>query len=263
MLNYIYKYTFKCLTKGKFSKKGRNFLGRVCTIGRGGGNKRLYRFINFIRRINFFGIIFKVLYDPNRTSRICFVLFKNGLIACLLKIEGQKRGTLLYCGINLKEKIVTEINFKLLNGYSLPLKEIKLFTVVSNIEKKPFQGGTLCRVGGGGCMFYGKDDSDGFLKLRSGWHIKVPIECMASIGKIGKKNLRIIGSAGKNRGLGFRPKVRGVAKNPCDHPHGGGNGKKAKPPVPRNAWSTVFKWEHTKKKKNEKLKRYKLKTIFE
>jgi large subunit ribosomal protein L2 len=92
--------------------------------------------------------------------------------------------------------------------------------------------------------------------LNSGWQLEIPLGCIASLGVISNKwNYNIIGKAGKNRWLGWKPKVRGVAKNPCDHPHGGGNGKKAKPVQPSNAWMTVFKWTPTKNKKYELLKK--------
>jgi len=138
-----------------------------------------------------------------------------------------------------------------------------LFFLVGNIENKPFKGGIICRAANVGALFISKDKHNGILKLNSGWQIKLSLNCISSYGVISTKwkNV-IIGKAGKNRGLGKKPKVRGVAMNPCDHPHGGGNGKKSKPIQPVNAWNTVFKWTPTKNKKYQLLKKRLYKTIY-
>jgi len=143
------------------------------------------------------------------------------------------------------------------NGYSLLIKYMPLFTPISNIEFKPLEGSKIVRAASASSIIISKNNKNSILKLNSKWLIKLSIDCMSSMGSISSiySNDIIIGKAGKNRAFGYRPKVRGVAKNPCDHPHGGGNGKKAKPMVPSNAWCTVFKWKHTKNKKNDILKR--------
>ena len=149
------------------------------------------------------------------------------------------------------------------NGFSLPLNYMPLFTTLSNIETKPFTGGLISRAANTGSLLILKDDLYGFFKLNSGWQIKIPINSMASMGPIvDSYNCNVsIKKAGNNRNLGFKPKVRGVAMNPCDHPHGGGNGKKSKPMVPSNAWKSVFKWRHTKNTKIQNLKRRVYKTL--
>lgn len=163
MVKYLSKLTFRYIIAGKVSNGGRNMLGRVCVFGRGGGNKKLYRFIDFYRRLNCYGIIYRSLYDPNRTARISFVLFGNGLTSCLLKMEGLRRFSKIYCGSG--NEVCNDVS---LNGYSLTLRNIGSFNVVSNVESKPFYGGSICRAGGSSCVLLGKDKFKGILKLRSG-----------------------------------------------------------------------------------------------
>jgi len=153
-------------------------------------------------------------------------------------------------------------NKNIKKGDSILLSNMPLFSIVSNIENKPFKGGNLCRAANVSALLISKDKFNGILKLNSGWQIKIPLNCISSFGAISSKwNNKIIGKAGKNRGIGKKPKVRGVAMNPCDHPHGGGNGKRSKPSQPINAWNTVFKWAPTKNKKYELLKKRLYKNI--
>jgi len=149
------------------------------------------------------------------------------------------------------------------NGYSLTLNNMPLYSILSNIEIKPFIGRGLCRAANTSCMLIGKTQLKGILKLNSNWELHLPLNCISSYGSMSSKLLSniYIKKAGKNRSLGWKPKVRGVAKNPCDHPHGGGNGKKPKPKVPVNAWHTVFKWKHTKNKKADNKKRRMFKSL--
>ena len=163
MLNYFINLTFKKVTVGKLSSGGRNNLGRVCVFGRGGGNKKLYRYIDFYRRVNAFGVVYKILYDPNRTAKICFILYHNGAAACSLKVEGLKRKSGIYSGSNDVSHIT-----KIMTGFSLPLRYIGSFNVVSNVESKPFNGGSISRAAGSSCFFFGKDALKGVLKMRSG-----------------------------------------------------------------------------------------------
>lgn len=259
-INYsIIKTLKKKLIKGFKSTGGRNFLGRVCIKGIGfchSSLRRVYRYLDFYRRINKIGILLKMYYDPNRTGKIGLVLYENGLSAFFLLQKGIKLFNLVYSGDFFLEK-------KINKGDSLLLRNIPLFSLVSNIENKPYKGGTLCRASNVGALLISKDSSNGILKLNSGWQIKLPLNCISSYGIISDRwsNL-IIGKAGKNRGIGKKPKVRGVAMNPCDHPHGGGNGKRSKPTQPVNAWNTVFKWTPTKKKRYQLLKKRLYKNII-
>lgn len=258
---YFFKKIKKKLTKGIKSKGGRNFLGRVCVRGQGGGNKRIFRYIDFIRRVNASGKVINIIYDPSRTARLGLVIYLNSFCSYILLQKNVKIGSVIYSGSSILKGNVIE------SGYSLPLKYMPLFSNISNIELKPFIGSTLCRAAGTSCILIGKtlDNKKGVLKLNSKWELHVSLNCISSFGASSNKTLNnlFIKKAGKNRALGWKPKVRGVAKNPCDHPHGGGNGKKPKPKIPVNAWHTVFKWTHTKNTKKDNLKRRKFKKLNE
>lgn len=260
IINYsIIKVLEKKLIKGLKSTGGRNFLGRVCVKGIGFCNssvRRLYRYLDFYRRINKKGILLKIFYDPNRSGKIGLILYENGLSSYILLQKDLKLFNVIYSGDLFFEK-------KINKGDSFLLKNMPLFSLVSNIENKPFKGGTICRAANVGALFISKDKFNGILKLNSGWQIKLSLECISSYGVISNKwKDTIIGKAGKNRGIGKKPKVRGVAMNPCDHPHGGGNGKRSKPTQPVNAWNTVFKFTPTKNKKYQLLKKRLYKNIF-
>jgi large subunit ribosomal protein L2 len=257
MLNFFFLKTLKGLSKGKLSKGGRNFLGRVCVIGRSFLKRKIYIKVDIFRRINSLGSICKIVYDTNRSIKVGFIVYFNGLTSFIGLSEGLKIGDFVYSGGEPK-------GFKkFLKGDALPLKFLNLFSVLNNIELKPFKGAQLVRAGGGSCVFIGKKFDKGILKLSSGWQVSVPLACISTIGvascKGGTKNL---GKAGKMRNLGFKPKVRGVAKNPCDHPHGGGNGKRSKPPVAVNFKGSVFKWRPTTNKKKDRLKRRYFKNLI-
>lgn len=258
---YFFKKIKKKLTKGIKSKGGRNFLGRVCVRGQGGGNKRIFRYIDFIRRVNASGKVINIIYDPSRTARLGLVIYLNSFCSYILLQKNVKIGSVIYSGSSILKGNVIE------SGYSLPLKYMPLFSNISNIELKPFIGSTLCRAANTSCILIGKtlDNKKGVLKLNSKWELHVSLNCISSFGVSSNKALNnlFIKKAGKNRALGWKPKVRGVAKNPCDHPHGGGNGKKPKPKIPVNAWHTVFKWTHTKNTKKDNFKRRKFKKLNE
>jgi len=253
---YLYKKIKKFLSVGKKEEAGRNFKGRICIRGRGNGHKILYRFIDFYRRINKKGRVIRIIYDSNRTSMLSLILYSNGLSCYNLKQKGIMVNDWIYSGTENYNK-----NLVLDKGFSLPLKIMPLYSVLSNIETVPFEGGKIARAANTSVLFVGKDKNKAFLKLNSGWNYKISLDCISSLGSIDFKffNNIYIDKAGKNRALGWKPKVRGVAKNPCDHPHGGGNGKKGKPVMPTNAWCSVFKWKHTKSKVLDKLVRRKFK----
>lgn len=247
---YFFKKINKLLCFNLKIKAGRNIHGKICVRGQGAGNKKLYRYIDIYRRINNFGRIINIYYDPNRSAKIGLIIYLNGLVSFLILQENIRLNSILYSGTKLCEE-------KIINGFSLPLKYMPLFSPLSNIELKPFKGSSICRSSGVSCILIGKDKNKGILKLNSGWQLTVSLDCISSLGVISQRlfsNL-IIKKAGKNRALGKKPKVRGLAKNPCDHPHGGGNGKKHKPKIPTNAWHTVFKWKHTKNKIVDNYKR--------
>lgn len=257
MLNFFYLKCFYSLKKGKLSKGGRNFLGRVCVAGKGFLNKKKVFFIDFFKRINQKGIIYKYVYDYNRTGRVCLVYYVNGLISNMLLCEGLYLGAAVYSGDQFSKEKISE-------GSSLTLQFMPLFSLLNSVELKPHKGGIIARAGGASAVLIAKTKFDGILKLKSGWQLKVPLECMSTHGVV-KPRFKWhdkIGKAGKHRNMGFRPKVRGVAKNPCDHAHGGGNGKRSKPTVPVNANVTCFKWKHTKNKKKERKYRREFKKLI-
>jgi len=260
IFTYFFKTLKKKLSTGLSKKSGRNFQGRVCVRGQGGGHKRILRFIDFYRRINLKGKIINIVYDPIRTARLAVVVYVNSFCSYLLLQKGVKVNSVIYSGTLLWKDDIDV-------GFSMPLKYMPLFSNISNIELKPFIGGTLCRAAGTSCMLVGKtkDKKKGILKLNSKWTVHISLNCISSTGSIGYQAINniFIEKAGKNRAFGRKPRVRGVAKNPCDHPHGGGNGKKPKPKIPVNAWHSVFKWAHTKNTKLDNLKRRKFKSINE
>jgi large subunit ribosomal protein L2 len=252
MLDYFLKKMGFRLIRGKSFSGGRNFLGRICIIGRGAGNKRLFRLIEFHKRLNSFGLLCKIIYDSNRLAPVCFILYENGLATYSILIEGVRIGSSIFSGY-----VGNEIDMTKNLGWSVPILDIKLFSLVSNLEFYPFSGAKCVRAAGMCAVLIGKSKSKAILKLTSGWFLHISLNCFATCGKISKAiyNCDSFGSAGKMRAFGFRPKVRGVAKNPCDHPHGGGNGKKSKPAIPVNAWGRFNKWRPTKNTKNDYLKR--------
>lgn len=242
----------KNLSKGLKKKGGRNFLGRLCVRGKGGGNKKNFRFIDFYRRINLKGKILNIFYDRNRSTRLGLILYCNSLCTYILLQKNVRIFSSVYSG-----SLKLEENDEIKEGYSLPLKFMPLFSNICNIEIKPFIGSTICRVAEGSCIMIGKENKKVVLKLNSGWEFHLSEDCISSFGSNTYKHFNniILEKAGKKRALGFRPKVRGVVKNPCDHPHGGGRGKKGKPMIPVNSWHSIFKWKHTKNKLIDKKER--------
>lgn len=166
IINYnILKLLNNKLKKGVKSTGGRNFLGRICIQGRGlckSSSKRIFRFLDFYRRINKKGIILKIYYDNNRTGKIALVLYENGLCSFILLQKGLKIFNKIYSGTNISDLMMLKI------GDSTLLKNIPLFSVISNIELALYKGGTLCRAAGVGAILVSKNEKFGFLKLNSG-----------------------------------------------------------------------------------------------
>ncbi len=205
---------------------GRNNHGHISMRHRGGGHKRRYRRIDFKRQK--FGVparVTQIEYDPNRTSRI----------ALLQYADGEKRYIIHARGMNVGDTVLSGPGTDVRTGNALPLAEVPLGTTVHCVELKAGKGGQLCRSAGAGAQVVAKEGAYVALKLRSGEVRMVRAECMATVGEVGNAEHELIsvGKAGKTRWLGRRPKVRGVAMNPVDHPLGGGEGKAAggRPPV--------------------------------
>jgi large subunit ribosomal protein L2 len=224
------------------SQGGRNNQGHVTTRYRGGGHKRMYRRVDFRR--NKFGIPGKVAaieYDPNRSARLALIQYA----------DGEKRYILHPRGLAVGDSVAAGPGADIRLGNAVPLVEIPLGTTVHNVELKPGRGGQMARSAGAGAQVVAKEGAMVTLKLMSGEVRLVRGECLATIGQVGhvEHELESIGKAGKSRWLGRRSKVRGVAKNPVDHPLGGGEGKSSggRPPVSPWGKPEGVKTRHKKK----------------
>ena len=238
----------KSLTEGLNKKAGRNNLGRVTSRRRGGGVKRLYRIIDFKRDKN--GIeatVAHIEYDPNRSARIALLHYSDGEKRYILAPVGLKQGDKIMSGINERNGVVADIK----PGNALQLARIPVGTVVHNIELYPGKGGQMCRAAGTYAQLVAKEGNYALLRLPSGEVRKVLATCMATVGQVGNVHHETIplGKAGRNRWLGRRPKVRGVAMNPIDHPLGGGEGRSSGGRHPVSPWGMPAKGYKTRDKK--------------
>lgn len=208
----------KSLTFWKHTPKGRNNRGIITSRHRGGGHKKLYREIDFKReKIGISGKVVTIEYDPNRNSRIALIHYQ----------DGDKKYILYPHGLKLGETLLADVNAPIIIGNSLPLSNMPLGSQVHNIELTPGAGGQLARAAGTVAQLVAKQSKFVTLRLPSGEVRLVSKNCWASIGQVGNidfSNLTL-GKAGRTRWLGKRPAVRGVAMNPVDHPHGGGEGR--------------------------------------
>jgi large subunit ribosomal protein L2 len=220
----------KSLTRSLKSSGGRNNTGKMTARHRGGGNKRLYREIDFKRnKFEVPGKVSAIEYDPNRSARIALIVYK----------DGEKRYILAPNGLSVGTEIVSSDTADIKVGNSLKLRNIPVGTQIHNIELQPGRGAQIVRSAGTGAQLMAKEGKYALVRLPSGETRMVLLECRGTIGVVGNndhENLSL-GKAGKKRYLGQRPHVRGVAMNPVDHPHGGGEGKA---PVGRSG--PVSKW---------------------
>jgi large subunit ribosomal protein L2 len=224
------------------SQGGRNNQGHVTTRYKGGGHKQMYRRVDFRR--NKFGIAGKVAaieYDPNRSARLALIHY----------VDGEKRYILHPRGLAVGDAVTSGPGADIRLGNAVPLGEIPLGTTVHNVELKPGRGGQMARSAGAGVQVVAKEGEMVTLKMMSGEVRLVRGTCLATIGQVGnvEHELESIGKAGKSRWLGRRSKVRGVAKNPVDHPLGGGEGKSSggRPPVSPWGKPEGVKTRHKKK----------------
>lgn len=238
----------KSLTKGLNKKSGRNNNGRITMRRRGGGNKSLYRLIDFKRnKIDVPAKVATIEYDPNRSARI----------ALLHYADGDKRYIICPLGLNVGDQILAGDKADIKPGNALALARIPLGTLVHNIELYPGRGGQLARSAGAYAQVIAKEDKYALLRLPSGEVRKVLAVNIATVGQVGNiehENVSI-GKAGRNRWLGKRPKVRGVAMNPVDHPLGGGEGRSSGGRHPVTPWGKPTKGYKTRspKKPSSKL----------
>ena len=233
---------FKPLTEGLSKKAGRNNHGLITMRRRGGGHKRLYRLIDFKRnRTGIEATVETIEYDPNRSAYIALVKYVDGQRRYIIAPEGLKVGATLVA----KEDAALEV------GDVLPLGKLPMNTFVHNVELKPGKGAQLARSAGTQCEVVAREGEYTHVKLPSGEIRRVRSECTAVIGRVGNPdhNKVVSGSAGRSRWLGKRPKVRGVAMNPVDHPHGGGEGRTSGGGHPVSPWGKKAKGKKTRNNK--------------
>ena len=232
----------KSLLRPQKRSGGRNSYGRITVRHRGGGHKRRYRIIDFKRaKSDIPARVATIEYDPNRSARI----------ALLHYADGEKRYILAPVGIQVGDTVITSESADIKPGNTLPLEKIPLGTIIHNVEMRAGKGGQLARSAGTGVQLMAKEGRYALLKLPSGELRRVLLECKATIGQVGNldhENISL-GKAGRTRWLGRRSKVRGVAMNPVDHPHGGGEGKSSGGRHPVSPWGMPTKGYRTRKSK--------------
>jgi len=232
----------KKLTEGLSSAGGRNNTGRVTMWGRGGGHKRSYRIVDFKRRkFDMPGTVERIEYDPNRTAFIALISYEDGEQAYILAPQRLKVG----------DKVISGEKADVKPGNAMPLKNIPVGTVIHNVELKPGKGGQMARSAGNFAQLVGRDQGLALLRLSSGEVRMVRGECMATIGAVSNPDHQNVnfGKAGRMRWLGQRPSVRGVAMNPIDHPHGGGEGRTSGGRHPVTPWGKPTKGKKTRSNK--------------
>lgn len=243
----------KSLTEGLPKKAGRNNYGRVTSRRRGGGVKRLYRIIDFKRNKNGIpAVVAEIEYDPNRSARIALLHYADGEKRYILAPLGLNKGDKVMSGTDERTGQTADIK----PGNALPMAKIPVGATLHNIELNPGKGGQLCRAAGSYAQLIAKEGKYALLRLPSGEVRKVLATCSASIGQVGNlshENISL-GKAGRNRWLGRRPKVRGVAMNPIDHPLGGGEGRSSGGRHPVSPWGMPAKGYKTRDKKKQSNK---------
>ena len=223
---------------------GRNNLGRMTARHRGGGHKRRYRVIDFRRdKTSIPAKVFSIEYDPNRSARIALLHYS----------DGEKRYILAPIGLSVGDTVMAGSQSEIRSGNHLPLEDIPLGAVLPNIELTPGRGGQLVRSAGGSAQLMSRDSGFAQLRLPSGEIRRVSSRCSATIGQVGNTDHEnvTLGKAGRSRWLGRRGNSRGVAKNPVDHPMGGGEGKSSGGRHPVSPWGQKSKGLRTRKKRKK------------
>ncbi len=246
--SHLYKGgPFEPLTRHQKKTGARNNFGRITTRHIGGGSTQKYRIIDFKRdKDGIAGVVERVEYDPNRTAHIALVKYTDGERRYIIAAKGLKPGDDIRSGADAPIK----------PGNAMTLRNIPVGSIVYNVEMKPGKGGQLARSAGASVTYASREGIYAFLRLKSGETRKVHIDCRATIGEVGhdEHNLRSYGKAGAIRWRGVRPTVRGLAMNPVDHPHGGGEGKSGQGnPHPVSPWgqnTKGLKTRHNKRTDN-------------
>jgi large subunit ribosomal protein L2 len=233
----------KPLTEPQDKTGGRNHHGRITTRHRGGGSRQHYRLIDFKRdKDGIAATVERVEYDPNRTAHI----------ALLLYIDGERRYIIAPKGVKAGDELLSGRDAPIKNGNCLPLRNMPIGSTVHCIEMKPGKGAQIARSAGASAQLVAREQGYATLRLRSGEMRKVPADCRGCVGEVSNSehNLESLGKAGAKRWRGIRPTVRGVAMNPVDHPHGGGEGRSGQGnPHPVSPWGTPAKGYKTRKNK--------------
>lgn len=232
----------KALLTPKRRKGGRNNQGKITARHRGGGHKRMYRQIDFLRdKDGVPAVVHSIQYDPNRTARIAQLNYRDGEKRYILAPEGLKVGTELQSGVDAPAVV----------GNCLPLSAIPLGMDVHSVEVQPGRGAAMCRSAGARAVLAARDADWAQINLPSGEIRRVPSRCRATIGVIGNSEHMgiVLGKAGRKRWMGRRPHVRGTAMNPIDHPHGGGEGRTKGGRHPVSPWGKPAKGGATRNRK--------------
>ena len=234
----------RSLIEVRKKNSGRNSYGRITVRHKGGGNRRKYRIIDFRRdKLDMTATVLRLEYDPNRSAFIALVQYE----------DGEKRYILAPVGINAGDTVVSSADADIKPGNCLPLENIPVGTVIHNIELYPGRGAQFVRAAGVAAQLMAKEGGMATIRMPSGEMRKVRIDCRATIGQVGNidhSNVSI-GKAGRKRHMGIRPTVRGTVMNPCDHPHGGGEGKSPiGRPGPVTPWGKPTLGYKTRKTKN-------------
>ena len=237
----------KSLTEGLRSKGGRNNKGRITARRRGGGHKRRYRLVDFKRqKMNVPARVERLEYDPDRTAFIALLKYEDGEMAYILAPQRLREG----------DQVIASLASDIKPGNAMPMQSIPVGTIVHNVEMKPGKGGQIARSAGTYAQIIGKDQGYAQLRLISGELRMIRAECMATIGAVSnpdQQNIKL-GKAGRKRWIGKRPAVRGVAMNPIDHPHGGGEGRTSGGRHPVTPWGKPTKGKRTRSnKKTDRL----------
>ena len=232
----------KSLLEVKKKHSGRNNNGHITVRHKGGGTRKQYRIIDFKRAKDTIPAkVAAIEYDPNRTSRIALLHYRDGEKRYILAPVGLEVGAVVVSGTDADIKI----------GNALPLANIPLGTVIHNIELRPGEGGKLVRSAGVAAQLMAKEDEYSQVRMPSGEVRKIHIECRATIGQLGnvEHENQVIGKAGRSRHLGKRPAVRGIAMNPVDHPHGGGEARSTSGRPPTTPWGVMTMGKKTRRNK--------------
>ncbi len=233
----------KTLTEGLNKSGGRNNQGRVTVWSRGGGHKRRYRPIDFKRRkFDVPAKVERLEYDPNRSAFIALIRYQDGELSYIVAPHRLRVG----------DSVISAERADIVPGNAMPMQNIPVGTIIHNIEMKPGKGAQIARAAGAYAQLVGKDAGYAILRLTSGERRMVRAECMATIGAVSNPDHQNInlGKAGRKRWLGKRPVVRGVAMNPVDHPHGGGEGRTSGGRHPVTPWGKPTKGKRTRSNKS-------------